>query len=292
MIAAHSFNHIFRVDTADDRRYAARVGAPQRIHHEGVEALEASWTNALARAGIPVAAMISDANGRFVVDADSVLVTGRRPISLFTWVSGRPMRDEVSLDVMESVGRMMAEVHDHAAHWQPEVEVPAGVVADRVVYFLDDTLLGTYESSYGNLFREAIDRAQRVIDTLWLHPPHAPHLLHGDFGPHNIMRYRSKLTAIDFQDLRFGFDVQDVGVTVSDLGRRYADSTLVDALRRGYSLVRSWPAGDEQLIQALSAARSLNMLNLGLNLRRSRFAEFFDRHAELIGRWMSDGEQS
>jgi UDP-N-acetylenolpyruvoylglucosamine reductase len=37
LIAAHSFNHIFRVDTADDRRYAARVGAPQRIHHGAAE---------------------------------------------------------------------------------------------------------------------------------------------------------------------------------------------------------------------------------------------------------------
>ncbi len=236
--------------------------------------------------------MISDAEGRFVVDADSVLVTGRRPISLFTWVSGQPMRERVSLDVMEAIGRMMAEVHDHASHWRPEVEVPRGVVADRVVYFLDDTLLAAHESSYGNLFREAIDRAQRVIDTLWSHPPHAPHLLHGDFGPHNIMRYRSKLTAIDFQDLQFGFDVQDVGVTVSDLRRRFADPTLVDALRRGYGSVRAWPAGDEQLMRALSAARSLNMLNLGLNLRRSRFGEFFDRHAELVGRWMMDGGES
>ena len=169
------------------------------------------------------------------------------------------------------------------------MNVPAGVVADRVVYFLDDTLLATHESSYGNLFREAIDRAQRVIDTLWLHPPHVPHLLHGDFGPHNIMRYRSNLTVIDFQDLQFGFDVQDVGVTVSDLLRRYSDPALVDALRRGYRSIRSWPAGDEHLMQALSAARSLNMLNLGLNLRRSRFGEFFDRHADLVGRWMTDG---
>ena len=287
-MAAHSFNHIFRTDTTDGRRYAVRVGAAQRIHHEGVEALEASWLEALAGAGAPVSTMITDLRGRHVVPAESADVTGVRPLSVFSWVPGRPVRDRLTVEAIEQIGRMLAGLHDHAATWRPEVAIPHGVVADRVVYFLDDSLLAGYASSYGNLFREAIDSVQQLIDELWRRPPHAAHLLHGDFGPQNVMRYRSTLTAIDFQDLQFGFDVQDVGLTISDLRRTYADESLVDALRQGYSSVRRWPADDEQLLSALAAARSLNMMNLGLNLRRSGFTEFFDRHAEIIRRWMQD----
>jgi Ser/Thr protein kinase RdoA (MazF antagonist) len=94
-------------------------------------------------------------------------------------------------------------------------------------------------------------------------------------------------TTIDFQDLQFGFDVQDVGLTVSDLRRNDVDPTVIDAFRRGYSSIRPWPTSDEQLLAALSAARSLNMLNLGLNLQRPGFTEFFDRHTKLIRRWMA-----
>lgn len=287
MLAAHSFNHIFRADTADGC-YAVRIGAAQRIHHVGVEALEASWLKALDDAGVPVSTMIADRRGRHVVPAESEDVTGVRSLSVFNWVLGRPVRDRVTVDAIEQVGRMLAEVHAHAAAWQPEVPIPRGVVADHVVYFLDDSLLARYESSYGNLFREAIDRVQRVIDELWRRPPHEPHLLHGDFGPQNVMRYRSTITAIDFQDLQFGFDVQDVGLTISDLRRAHADESLVDALRQGYGSVRECPADDELVLSALSAGRSLNMMNLGLNLRRSGFSEYFDRHAEIIRRWMAD----
>lgn len=288
LLAAHSFNHIFRADTTDGRRYAVRVGESLRIHHNGVEAVEGAWLTSLASTPVLVARMIADVAGRHVVPAESPDVTGSRPISVFTWVSGRPVRDRLTIDAMDRIGRMLAQLHDHAANWQPSIATPRGVVADRVVYFLDDTLLASHESSYGTLFHEAIDRAQRVIDELWHRPPHAPHLLHGDFGPHNVMRHRSTLTAIDFQDLQFGFDVQDLGLTISDLRRTYADETLVDALRHGYGSVRSWPSCDEHMMSALSAARSLNMMNLGLNLRRSGFSEFFDRHAQLIHRWMTD----
>jgi Ser/Thr protein kinase RdoA (MazF antagonist) len=290
-VSRQSFNHTFRVDTSyDDGQYAARVGPPQRVHHDGVEALEASWLSALSIAEIPVATMIADIAGRYVVEAESTLVTGVRPVSVFTWATGRPVRDRLDTESMIALGEMLAALHDHASGWKPDLDVPNGVVANRVVSFLDDTLLAAHDSVQGNLYREAIDRAQRAIDELWLHPPHAPHLLHGDFGPHNVLRHRTAFTTIDFQDLQFGFDVQDVGLTVSDLRRNDVDPALIDALRQGYSSIRTWPPSDEQLLAALSAARSLNMLNLGLNLRRWGFTEFFDRHTKLIRRWMASGD--
>ena len=286
LAAAHSFNHIFRCDTTDGRRLAVRVGGSQRIHHPGVETVEASWLDALMTARFPVATMLRTADDQCVAAAQSESVAGVRPMSVFTWVRGRPVRERLTLDAVERIGRMHAQLHAHAADWSPDVDVPPGVFADRVVYFLDESLLAHHQSAHGSLFVEAIERAQRVIDQLWLHPPHPPHLLHGDFGPNNVLRFGAALTAIDFQDLQFGFDVQDLGLTISDLRRAYADESIVDALRRGYRSARPWPADDEGLLGDLAAARSLNMMNLGLNLRRSGFTEFFDRHAEIIRRWM------
>jgi Ser/Thr protein kinase RdoA (MazF antagonist) len=88
------------------------------------------------------------------------------------------------------------------------------------VYFHDENRVVTYESSYGSLFVEAIDRVQRRLDALWQSPPGRPQLLHGDFGPNNVLESRRHLTVVDFQHLQYGFDLQDVAICMADLRRR------------------------------------------------------------------------
>jgi Ser/Thr protein kinase RdoA (MazF antagonist) len=184
------------------------------------------------------------------------------------------------------MGTIQARLHEHAAAYSPP-EIPTDVVAKRVVYFGNTSLLPGYESPYGSMFVDALDRVQAHLDALWATPPHRPHLLHGDFGPQNVMRYRSILTPIDFQDLQFGFDVQDLAITVADLRRVFHDESMIDALAAGYRSVRPWPLIGEPLVQALAAGRSLNVINLGLNLRRPGLSEFIDRQAALVAEWMT-----
>jgi Ser/Thr protein kinase RdoA (MazF antagonist) len=117
------------------------------------------------------------------------------------------------------------------------------------------------------MFADAIDRVQAHLDALWKSPPHRPHLLHGDFGAQNVMRHRSVLTPIDFQDLQFGFDVQDAAITIADLRRQFGDDELVAKYVAAYTSVRPWPLNDRPLEQALAAARRLTFINLALDLR-------------------------
>jgi hypothetical protein len=49
----------------------------------------------------------------------------------------------------------------------------------------------------------------------------------------------------------------------------------------------SRPCHLQALERALGAARSLNVINLGLNLRRPGLVEFIDRHTALVAEWMS-----
>ena len=67
----------------------------------------------------------------------------------------------------------------------------------------------------------------------------------------------------------------------------YADESLIDALMEGYRSVRPWPLNDQALERALGAARSLNVINLGLNLRRPGLAEFVERHSASVATWMT-----
>ncbi len=203
-----------------------------------------------------------------------------------SWVPGKIVRGTFDHSTARRMGIIQAMLHDQAAAYSAP-EIPSELSANRVVYFGDTTRLANFESSYGSMFVEAIDRVQAHLDALWSSPPHRPHLIHGDFGPQNIMRYRTALTPIDFQDLQFGFDLQDVAITVCDLRRLYNDESLIDALKTGYGSIRPWPLNDVAIERALGAARSLNVINLGLNLRRPGLPEFIDRHAELVAGWMA-----
>ena len=203
---------------------------------------------------------------------------------MFTWVSGRPLRDDLTADRLQQAGRLLAEIHDQSADYAPATPIPSGVYADRAVYFHEENRLLTYESSYGSLFVEALDRAQRRLDELWRSPPGVPQLLHGDFGPNNVLRFRSRLTAIDFQDLQYGFALQDVAISMADL-RRTAPA-LIEPFRAGYAEVRPWPELAPDLDAALTAARSLNIMNLGLHLQRPGIAQRLDVHSERVAAWM------
>lgn len=276
---------LFRADLTAGKPIAVRVGEV-RIHTDGVEEVEAAWLDALhADTEIQVPRLLADRHGQHVAAGHHADVPGPRYCSAMTWVPGRTVRECFDHATSQQMGALLANIHEQAASYQPP-DAPAGMHADRVVYFANTSRLGEYESAYGSMFVEAVDEVQRHLDALWVAPPHRPHLLHGDFGPQNVMRWRTQLTPIDFQDLQFGFDVQDVGITVADLRRQYADESLVEIFVKGYRSVRPWPLTDQSLEQALDAARSLNVINLGLNLRRPGLQEFIERHAQRVAGWM------
>jgi Ser/Thr protein kinase RdoA (MazF antagonist) len=285
-LAAHSFNTMFLAEPTDGRRLVLRVGDAHRIHAAGVEEVEAAWLAALMAEAPALAGPVNigDRRGRPWTTAQRGDVPGERMCSLFSWVRGRRLLERLDAASMVAAGRLMAGLHEHAASLAVPVPIPPGVVADRVVYFEDPSLIFGYRSPHGDLFVEAIARVQEHIDRLWAEPPHRPHLLHGDFGPQNVLRWRDEVRPIDFQDLLFGFDVQDLGITVTDLEQRSPE--LIEPFRLGYAQVRPWPAIEPELQAAFAAARSLNVMNLGLNLRRPGVADFLDEHSRRVLEWM------
>ncbi len=318
----HSFNTVFRVD-ASGERFALRVGDSCRIHARGVEDVESEWLDELARAGFPVARNVRCADGAAWVEHEHVSVPGPRVCTLFTWLDGSPLLERVTPVRMRRAGELLARLHEHAASFEapslgspslespslgspsfesPSLESPSSesqslksplapatlsdrIRAQRAVYFHEENRLQTFESEHGSLFVEAIDRVQRQIDELWSQPPHSPHLLHGDFGPHNVLVNRGRYQPIDFQDLQFGFDVQDLGITLADLGRSLPES--VQLFIDGYSTVRVLPEISPERQALFAAARSLNILNLALVAPGSGITRSFDRHATRVATWMS-----
>lgn len=281
-VVAHSFNTVARVDLPG-RSVALRIGDRHRIHGDGVEEIEAEWLAALDDASFVVPLNVPTTSGHTWVERGGRGVPVPRRCVMYTWVQGRALPNVVSDSWMSRAGALMAELHEHGAGFTPSV-VPQAVRADRVVYWGDENHLHDYRSGHGGLLVEALHRTQGLIDGLWKTPPHQPHLIHGDFGPHNLLRLHGGLRPIDFQDLLYGFDIQDLAITVEYLRRKAPGS--IGSLRRGYESRRPWPEVSPALFEGLCAARSLNLINLGLTLRRPGVEQFLAIHTEQVATWM------
>ena len=288
-LAAESFNSVFRVTTAT-AVYALRVGAALRIHPESTAAVEAAWHQRLRQHGVYVPGVVANADGEFATFVrENRAEHAPRVCLLFEWVTGRSLRTSLSGQRAAALGRLSARLHQDATAWSPPGAEDV-LRADRVLYWrLPDRLAEAGSRfGFGTLFSDARDRAQPVIDALWRNPPHQPHLVHGDLTPPNvIVSARHGLVPIDFQDLVWGLEIQDLSFTVAALRRWPDGERLIGAFRSGYGEYRTWPDVSPALFGSLTVARALNQVNLTLSTAGGTDLEgYVVRHAERLRAWM------
>jgi Ser/Thr protein kinase RdoA (MazF antagonist) len=284
-VQARSFNTIVRLDARDGRRLALRVGTTERIHPVGNELVEAAWLKLIRDEGIvAVPTVVGDRDGRPAVTVRLDGERGTRDCMLFGWVDGRQLGLDLRPRDVRASGRILALLHEQAAGGS---YAPPAIVADRVLYFTSPRFLDDLEPRYGRLFADAEAGSQAAIDALWASPPHAPHLLHGDFTQLNLLANRGRLTVIDFQDLIWGFEVQDVAIALYGYSWMAAGGAHAEAFRAGYEEARAWPVDDPAVVDALWAARQLLQVNLALTLRRSGFESYVQSHVDRLRAWLS-----
>jgi Ser/Thr protein kinase RdoA (MazF antagonist) len=281
-----TFNTMFRV--VDDRGHktALRVGARDRIHPPDTEAVETAWLTALrAETGIVAPLPVANRSGSFITTVEAPGVPEARTCVRFEWARGRRLGETMNGEYAGAIGRLLAQLHEHGEQFESGRAQPI-LRGDRALGFMMRDLVPRRDPVYGTMFADAIDRAQAAIDTLWAHPPHAPHILHGDLHPNNILVWRGQLAPVDFQDLLWGFEIQDVSMTVMSFEWYPDTDALTASFRAGYEELRPWPADDATLLGTLVAARHLSVLNLGYNLRRPGFERFLAVHADWLRDWM------
>lgn len=260
-----SYNTFARVNSPTGC-FALRLDNPTRVHDAEVEHVEAAWLRALpASWGSP--------RSRGVVDID-----GRR-CTLFDWIDGVPPQRGLGPDAPEQLALLMARLHEQAAAMRA-VPGQDAVRFDTVLTMPRHDLL----SAYDPMCAEAIERVQIVIDQLWLDAPHPPHLIHGDIGSHNAIRTADSVVLIDFQDLRLGFDVQDLGRTLADFDRGRPGWS--DRFIAAYAAIRPLPELSPTQRSAFRCGRSLDILNLGLHPKRPRFDGTWQRHFPVVAEFM------
>jgi Ser/Thr protein kinase RdoA (MazF antagonist) len=283
--APQSFNSVFRV-VADSGTFALRIGSSRRIHAEGTVETEGTWLTRLADCGIHVPRLRRNQAGRFGTEVDDG--QGPRTCALSDWVAGRSLRSRVTAPTAAALGDLAARLHGNAEAWSLP-DAAAVLAADRVLYWRLPGRLTDSDIPFHSLFADALDEAQTVLDGLWRAPPHQPFLLHGDLTPANVIRGDDgRLVPIDFQDLVWGLDVQDVAITLTALQRAPGGARLVDAFRDGYAARRPWPDLPPPLLDALLATRALNQINLAVNSKSAaELAEYLPPRAERLRLWLA-----
>ena len=264
-LITNEFNGIFRVDTATGDKYVLRVTLPEGGHDLDAVCGEMAWLDALSRdTDLSVPRPLAARNGQLVVEAESAGVPEPRLCAIFGWVPGTNLADHLTPDNVRKLGELSARLHAHAATFRP----PSGFTAlrfDKVFPFPEPVIL--FEDEHRHLFpperraiyERAVAWAQEAIGRLQV-SGEPMRVIHGDLHQWNVRVYRGILSPIDFEDLMWGWPVQDIATTLYDLlGPGFQE--LRAAFRRGYTGHSPWPERCPGEIDAFVAARGVGLVN-------------------------------
>jgi Ser/Thr protein kinase RdoA (MazF antagonist) len=267
-LLAHLFNTTFRVDTATGQRYVLR------IHRAGAPTVESvgselAWLAALRRdTPLEVPAPVPTRGGALLTVASTPGVPDPHICVLFRWLPGHLLRHGLTPRHMERVGVLMAQLQNHAAHWdrppgftRGRVDWPVAMgrtlpdpYGPEVVTYIETLVAGTLSAAEAAPVTEALARVRAAAQALG-QGPDAFGLIHADLHYGNLLFARDTVRAIDFDDCGFGFRLFDFGVMLSAVLDWPDYPALRAALLAGYRRVRPLSAEHEAHLDAFIALR-------------------------------------
>lgn len=283
-------NVLFRVDTTDGT-FALRVDLHQDHTDSDVE-IELAWLAALAAdTDIDVAASVPTIDGRPFVSVGVPGVPGDRRCTLFHWIPGKPIAESPTPERYHRLGRLSARLHEHGANYTPAIEPMRW---DKIFYWpaeIDPVVIDKpdVQHHFAGDRRHVLDRsiqvAGRAFDRL---DPTGAQIVHGDLHPWNVHVYRSRMIALDFEDVAMAHPVQDIAITLYYQRDHPEYPEFVKAFSDGYQEVQPWPEAYPGEVDHFVAARGLMFVNYVLNVMADptdfyealfpRLRTFLERH--------------
>lgn len=265
-LITNDFNAIFRIDTMDGQKYVLRVCRPTETE-TGLPQLrsEMMWLDALRRdTDLQVPEPLKTRQGTYVTTAQVDRVPEPRHCVIFSWLPGRDIDQQLNPHAMEKLGAFAAQLHRHAASWTP----PDGFSIGRydTPFPFEPRIM--FDNEYQEMLspaRRALfeDTASRIQDAINCRNASGTpmHVIHADLHRWNVKVYRGCVSAFDFQEVLWGWDVQDIAITLYYLHGEAEYSDLRDAFQRGYTRIASWPETCPGEIDLFIAGRGLMLAN-------------------------------
>ena len=266
-------NTIFRVDTAGGDRVVLRIASPQSAHSEGETVSEISWMHAVDQdTDIRIAAPVSTRDGRWVTHHRLDGVPEARLCSVFRWVPGAMLADRLTETNVARHGELAARLHLHGRSYRPPSDFriraydnvfaysDPGFPVSEPIRLFDTGSDARLSESQRRLFRRITDHIQGAIDRLHASETR-PQVIHNDLHVWNVKIHRDQAIALDFEDLLWGYPVQDIATSLYYYRFREDGATLCAAYRSGYERVAPWPEEKEGQIETLIIGRALLLAN-------------------------------
>lgn len=275
----HGENTTFRVDTPDtgitkraDRRFVGNRYL-LRIHRRGYQtastiASELAWLAALRQdACLPVPEPLRSRDGELLIQVSAPGVPERLNCSLLCWQNGRKVGDRLRPRHFAALGRLMAQLQDHATGWRkPPGFVRRhwdweGLFGDNAGFNLPGReVWALLPPPYEEPFQEVASEMRRVMQSLGK-GPEVFDLIHADLvlgSDGNVLFLGEEARAIDFDDCGFGYWVYDFAVPLAHWQLSEDWPRFRSALLDGYAQVR--PLAEDQLafLDVFMAARHVS----------------------------------
>jgi Ser/Thr protein kinase RdoA (MazF antagonist) len=296
----HSFatNLLYRVTAASGERFMLRLATPGWRTFEDLQA-EALWLGALGHeTSLAVPRIVPARSGEWVLPICLPGVPDTWNATLMSWVPGRLLRYYLSERNLAQMGALFAELHHHAASWQP----PPGFTTRRFEHWLsrgeENLITGSVPSAPPDGSVALPSRARELLERLHLHVESTYaaidrsdlRVIHCDLWHDNIKLFRGVLHPLDFEDTVWGFRAHDIAMAMLDLLEdtdevRYA--VLLEAFRQGYEAHLAWP---EDPIEPFQVGRLLWKINWVARRRPQRLVGMVGSYLPLLEHYEQTGQ--
>jgi Ser/Thr protein kinase RdoA (MazF antagonist) len=219
-------------------------------------------------------------------------------VVVLRWLPGSLLEGRLTPGNVAAYGRLAAQLHAHALGFRPPGDPPLPCY-DRLFPFREPEVLFAPEPNpllppeRREVFCRAAERVERAIGRLRSREP--MRLLHGDFHAWNVLVHRGHLAAIDFEDLMWGWPLQDIATALYYLYHRPDFPDVQEGFRRGYEEAAPWPEAVPGELETFIAGRALVLANDVLLMRADQTAgldipEFFARAERRLRAILDGGE--
>lgn len=147
--------------------------------------------------------------GEHVPRTFSVWTDRRADYAELEWLSGDVLRTDVAttLDLL-TAGEMLGRIHSHRSNWWGSLDGVYRFVDPRSALQSRFTLAVTLLRNHDAWLAERVETwAVTLMDSVELTGP--PVLVHGDFGPTNLIRSDDGQSVLDWEHARWGDAVED-----------------------------------------------------------------------------------
>jgi Ser/Thr protein kinase RdoA (MazF antagonist) len=231
------------------------------------------WLSALrCDTGLGLPEPLPARNGSLVITVQVPGVPEPRHCALFTWLPGPDLAGRLNTENVYKLGQYSARLHEHAKTFSPPDDFRLRKL-DRVfpysdpdfsyvepVLIFNDGFCDLFPPRRLEIFRRVVDRIQSALDDLYADPGEL-RVIHNDLHQWNVKVYRGEMYALDFEDLIWGYPIQDIATTLYYYQGYSNWKDLFEAFRQGYTSQSEWPEAYPGQMETFMAGRGIMLVN-------------------------------